>query len=175
MATENSSYIDSYSYKNDFSGSAARRLEEPARMPVERPRRQTRQKQPKSFLSIKNVLCIAAVAFAFVMLLTAQLKLYRTAEEITALKSEISEAETKRDMLRASYDSAIDYRAMEEKAMLELGMSKPASGQVVYINLAGADRGEVLDGKGESIFEELGNIIDEAFENLGTYLTGAAS
>lgn len=114
---------------------------------------------------------IAAAAVVLLLVLFSQMKLYEVTSEVNVLQNQLSTLKEQQVLLRSQYDSSVDLTAIEEIAVNQLGMSRPVSGQTVYVNLSGTDRGEVLVGSGSGLFAEISRTVRDAFSNLGEYLS----
>lgn len=145
----------------------------PSRLPEERPRRApaVRTKPASVFLAVATILALACV---MAVLVFAHGRLYDVTSRVSSQKSELAELEKQRALLEGQYNSMIDYRAIEEEATTRLGMSKPTTGQTVYVNLSGADRAEVLSGRG-GLLSQVGKLVSDAFAGLGEYLSPAVT
>lgn len=148
--------------------SAARELSYPAEQPERRPAAQPAAR-PKTNRLASIVLVTAVVAFVAILVVFAYGRLYQVTSEVDRQKSTLAELQEQKIKLAGQYNNMIDYRAIEADAIGRLGMMKPSSGQTVYVNLAGADRGEVLTGSHESLLEQGASLVEEAFSGLAAY------
>ena len=140
------------------------------RLPQDRPQARPQAKaRPQSVLL--TVAEFAAAAVVLLLVLFSQMKLYEVTSTVNTLQNQLSALQEEQILLRSEYDSAVDLAAIEEIAVNKLGMSRPAGGQTVYVNLSGTDRAEVLTGNGTSVFAGISRTVREAFSNLGEYLS----
>ena len=137
----------------------------PQDLPQAEPRRAVRRKG--NFLTA--VSCLAA-ACVMLLVLFAHQHLYEVTCQVAELESEFTAAQEQNVQLRSQYDNAVDLTTVEQVATTQLGMSRPAAGQTVYVNISGADRGEVLQKKAGGILTELSAFVGNAFATLGAYL-----
>lgn len=70
-----------------------------------------------------------------------------TKKEISNLNSQIEELDSEYTALEMEMQNIVSYSNLEQEAA-KLGMHKKTSSQVHYINTAGDDRAEIVDGKG---------------------------
>lgn len=164
---ENSIYQGAAAY--DLYGTAVRRPREnrlPQDRPQVRPRTRTRSQSP-----LILIMEVAAAAVVLLLVVFSQMKLYEVSSQVSTLQQRFSSVQEEQALLRSRYDSAVDLAAIEAIAVEQLGMSRSAAGQTVYVNLSGSDRAEVLTNAGGGIFSDIARTVREAFSNLGEYLS----
>lgn len=141
-----------------------------SRLPQDRPRAKAQAKaRPQSVLL--TAVELAAAAVVLLLVLFSQMKLYEVTSSVNVLQNQLAELQEEQILLRSAYDNAVDLAAIEEIAVNKLGMSRPAGGQTVYVNLSGTDRAEVLTKNGSHLFAGVTQTVREAFSNLGEYLS----
>lgn len=101
----------------------------------ERPRVQVREKE---HLSIVNVLGMGAVIVMAVMMLMGNIQLTVLAADTVELKTELERLESENVRLTAQYEQMFDMTSVKEAAEA-VGMVKPGSSQVCYLDLSGGD------------------------------------
>lgn len=140
------------------------------RLPQDRPqaRPQTKARPQSAFLTAVE---LAAAAVVLLLVVFSQMKLYEVTSQVNALQTELTALQEQQVLLRSEYDSSVDLAAIEEIAVSQLGMSRPAGGQTVYVNLSGTDRAEVLTQGRSGLFSGVTRLVGEAFSNLGEYLS----
>ena len=151
-----------------YDGSAARERVREDPLPRERVRARARQKELAPDFSV--AVCIIAAFCALFVMLFSYVRTYETNTKLSKLEQEYGELREENNQLRSQYDSMLDLRTIEQEATERLGMTKPAAGQTVYVNLSGTDRGEVLQAN-RSALEETALMFREAFAALGAYLS----
>lgn len=98
-------------------------------------------KQSLAPTAVVGFIC-AAVLIVFVLM--AQIQLSQISNETANLQSSLSELTTERDKLLVAYESAFNLTEIEEYATGVLGMQKPRSDQVFYVDGSAPDRAVVL-------------------------------
>ena len=153
-----------------YSQSTAVRRQRQNQLPQDRPqaRPQTQSRHQSALLTGVE---IAAAAVVLLLVLFSQMKLYEATSQVSSLQNQLAALQEEQLLLRSRYDSSVDLTAIEEIAVTQLGMSRPVSGQTVYVNLSGTDRAEVLTGSRSGVFEEISDTVRDAFSNLGEYLS----
>jgi len=91
---------------------------------------------------------IAGVLLVF--MLTSYIQLTAISDEMVAMEAQLHELKLQKDKLLISYESAFNLAEIEEYAILELGMQKPRSDQVFYVDEFSPDLAVVLTGKAET-------------------------
>lgn len=170
MAAETGYYNSTAAFEM-FQGSAVRSPQR-RELPSDRPQRRTstRARTVSVPLTILGILSAAAV---LMILVFAHMRLYAVTSEINAQRSQLETLEQERSKLEGQYNGMIDYRLIEAEATERLGMTKPNGSQTVYVNLAGADRGEVLGGG--SLLGSISGLVSEGFSNLSVYLSATGT
>ncbi len=130
-----------------YDGSAARVLDGEGVLqprPQVRPRRQQMvrpkvQVRPAGKVSLFAVSGFAAVAVMAVLILMSYVQLSSISNEVVALKSEMTQLQSEEATLRARYELAYDLGAIESTVTADGSMSRPQSGQMVYVDLTEPD------------------------------------
>ena len=131
-----------------FDSNAARALpqvHEPARsLPDEirspKPREGARR---RLHISPVTALGMVLLAFLLLMLVNGYVQYYEATSRVGELQTQLTQQNEDISKLRSAYESKIDLKSIEQRAK-ELGMRQPLQKQTVYINVAGADRAELL-------------------------------
>lgn len=86
---------------------------------------------------------VAAVMVVFLMM--AQVRMSIANKDVLALENQVKALQAEQDDLEIRYETAFNLTELEDYAVNELGMQKPRSDQIFYVNGAGEDRTEILD------------------------------
>lgn len=155
-------------YKVRFDGSSAAKPI-PAALPEEKlaPKK---QRAPKAKLTLAPFAAVglAVVVFLLAMVIYSYVQLYETTNRAGELRQELAEAEADMNKLRSAYESKINLDEIEARAK-ELGMSQPTAKQTVYLNVAGADRAEVLQVDNRNFFEKAWGAVSGSFRGIIEY------
>lgn len=115
-----------------------------------------------------SILGFACAAVLMVFMLISYIHLIEVSEASVALESQLSELELERTRLLIDYESAFNLTSIEEYATGVLGMQKPRSDQVFYIDGSSPDKAEIIS-SGEkknsilAVFDELLTSVKEYF------------
>lgn len=175
-AVQRGSYDPYRNMSYAYDGSAARVLErdeaqQTRRRPAVSPRAQARpQARPQAQVreagkvSLFAVSGFAAVAVLAVLILMSYVNLTTLSKDVVALDNQMTQLRSEEISLRAAYEQAYDLQAIEASVTADGSMTRPQSGQVVYVDLTAPDRvvryagetsGSFLDG----VKEIVGNIL----------------
>ena len=152
-----------------YGAQSASRLPLPRELPQDLPQAEPRRRAKPQNHAVTVIGCLAC-AIVMLMVVFSHLRLYEASCQVTALQNQLSDLREEQLQLRSAYDKAVDLVAIEQMATSTLGMSRPAAGQTVYLNLSGSDRAEVLRPTRSGLFTELADFVCGAFQNLGAYL-----
>ena len=94
--------------------------------------------RPSPVLLLGTVLVVGMV----IALMLCYVKLTGISDNVSSIKREISALEEEHVALLTAYERTFDLATVKAAAEAA-GMSKPSSGQIQYIDLSGADSGEV--------------------------------
>ena len=130
-----------------YDGSAARQLEReevlrprPAQLPreraLERPKVRVREAGQVSVFAVVGFLAVGMFA---VLLLLSYVQLAQTADQVGALRSQMTELRTEEARLRAQYELAYDLTTVERSMTGSGAMVKPQEGQIFYVDLSEPD------------------------------------
>jgi len=130
-----------------YDGSAARVLEpgegvrpqphvRPRRQELTRPKVQVRQAGKVSLFAVTG---FAAVAVLAVLILMSFVQLSGISSEVVALNEEMTQLRSEEATLRARYEMAYDLSAIETAVTSDGSMSRPQTGQMVYVDLTEPD------------------------------------
>ncbi len=116
---------------------------------VERPRRAEGKTARRSFAPGAVIGFVFAAALLVASLL-GRMELTRVDDELSARATEIRALEEEQTRLQVAYGGVVDLSAVEQYATAELGMRRPESGQITYVETVRPDRVTVLhrDGVG---------------------------
>ncbi len=119
-------------------------------------------------LSPLSVLGLAIAAVLFVVMLLAQVRLTAVSDEAVRLTNKISQLETEQTRLLIAFESAFNLTEIEEYAVNELGMQKPHSDQIFYIDSAAHDKVEVISAENaDSVLDRVSDFVGSIGEYLG--------
>lgn len=154
-------------------GSAAPDIRRPSRLPEEqrRPERRVRVRQ-KTAVAPFAVFGMLAAACMLILVVFGYVQLYEATSNTAGLQSQLDELNASNQTLQSRYEGSIDLAAIEEKATAQLGMTKPASGQTVYLNLSGSDRAEILTRQKNNPVTEVVEAVKSTVSSLVSYLSG---
>lgn len=149
-----------------------RQLDDAGKLP-QRPRPQTvqqakpvrRQKAAaKAAVQVSPAVLIGTVVVAamVVALMMCYVKLTGISDNVSTIKREISALEDEHVALLTEYEKTFDLATVKAAAE-EAGMSKPTSGQIVYIDLSGADTAEVYAAGGSAALSGLTDKVAKAW------------
>ena len=80
-----------------------------------------------------------------VFLMLSQVRLSIANKDVLALENQIKTLQAEQDDLEIRYETAFNLTELEDYAVQELGMQKPRSDQIYYVNGAAEDRAVILD------------------------------
>ena len=86
---------------------------------------------------------VAVVMLVFLML--SQVRLSIANKDVLALENQIKTLQAEQDDLEIRYETAFNLTELEDYAVQELGMQKPRSDQIYYVNGAAEDKAVILD------------------------------
>lgn len=128
-----------------YDGSAARVLEGqplPHRRPKTSPRTRTRPKlrvREPGQVSLFAVTGFAAVIILAVLILMSLVNLTKLSTEISALENEMDKLQSEEADLQSRYERSYDLSAIEKAVTADGSMSRPQSGQIIYVDLTEPD------------------------------------
>lgn len=123
----------------------------------------TRSRQGVSLLAITGIFA-AAVLFAVTMM--ARIQLLEITDTSAALEQQLAELETEQTKLKIRYESVFNLTEIEEYATMQLGMQKPSTDQVYYIDTSSPDRAVVVEqGANDSLVDKISDFLS----GLGEY------
>ena len=91
----------------------------------------------------------ACAAVMVVFLLMAQIQLVEVSDQTAQLKTALSELQLEQARLLIGYESAFNLTEIEEYAIDVMGMQKPRSDQVFFIDGAAPDKANILQSEKE--------------------------
>lgn len=121
---------------------------------------------PKQSISPFAVLGFAVAAVLIALSLMARAQLTAASESISALEGQYAALQEEQAKLLIGYESAFNLTEIEDYAINELGMQKPRSDQLYYINSAAQDKAVVLTEEAENVglVDRLGDFISSLVE-----------
>lgn len=106
---------------------------------------------PKQAISPFAVLGFALAAVVLVISLMARTQLTVASQQVSDLESQYAALQDEQDKLLIRYESAFNLTEIEDYAIHELGMQKPRSDQMYYINSSAQDRAVVLGEQAQDV------------------------
>ena len=97
----------------------------------------------------------------------AQVRLLAVTDGSAALEQQLSELETEQAKLQIKYESVFNLTEIEEYATTRLGMQKPSTDQVYYIDTSSPDRAVVVQ---QDDSDSLVDRVSDFISGLGEYL-----
>lgn len=159
-----------------YDGAAARVLEPEVAQPRPRKRTHARPRQEEltrpqvatreaGKVSLFAVGGFAAVAVLAVCILLSYVQLSSISHEMVELNSDLTTLRSEEATLRARYELAYDLRSIETTMTADGSMSRPQSGQIVYVDMTEPDsvilyeRSQEKTTFGDGLREIVGNIL----------------
>lgn len=121
--------------------------------------------RPKQYLAPTAVLGFACAAVLVVFALMAQIQLTTVSNEAAILETQLAELKVEQTKLLIGYESAFNLAEIEEYAINSLGMQKPRSDQVFYINGGAPDRAVIFEPQGDR--DKLTDRLKDLLSGLG--------
>ena len=116
---------------------------------------------------------LASAAFLFVALIFGQISLMNVSDKSLELEETLKELKEENAKLQITYESTFNYDEIEEYAKSELGMRKPSSDQIFYIDTVSQDKAVVVS---ENAAEaSLLDRFSDALNALRSYFSDAAA
>jgi cell division protein FtsL len=114
-----------------------------------------------------SVVGFACAAVLLVFTLMAQIQLTTASNEAARLETTLRDLKTEQAKLLINYESAFNLAEIEDYATNELGMQKPTSDQIYYINGGASDKASILSGETDeyTLADRLGDFLS----GLGEY------
>ena len=120
--------------------------------------------RPSPVLLLGTVLVVGMV----IALMLCYVKLTGISDNVSSIKREISALEEEHVALLTAYERTFDLATVKAAAEAA-GMSKPTSGQIVYIDLSGADTAEVYAAGGSAALNGLTDKVSKAWAYVLEY------
>ncbi len=146
-----------------------RQLDDAGKLPQRAQERQI-QSMPRQKAAAKTAVRLSpavligtvVVAAMVIALMLCYVKLTGISDSVSSIKREISALEDEHIALLTEYEKTFDLSTVKEAAEAA-GMSKPTSGQIVYIDLSGADTAQVYAAGGSAALNGLTGRLAEAW------------
>lgn len=121
---------------------------------------------PKQAIAPMAVLGFAVAAVLLVLSLMARAQLSTASEAVSELESQITALQEEQDKLLIGYESAFNLTEIEDYAINELGMQKPRSDQLYYVNSTAQDKAVILaeDAERVGLADRFGDFISSIVE-----------
>lgn len=132
---------------------------------TETARRVRSQRRSRQSIAPTAIIGLVAAAFLFVTGITAQVNLLRVSNESVELESRLRELKEEEAKLRIAYESAFNLAEIEEYATLRLGMQKPNTSQIAYIDTSAPDKAVVVTEEDSGFVDRVSDFLS----GLGAY------
>lgn len=153
-----------------FAANTARPLERPNVLP-EAPVRRVQVRRVKTAVSPLALLGTVAALALLVLVVFGYVRLYEAQSEVGELQSRSAELSEEQARLRAQYESAIDLKAIEARA-LALGLRQPTASQKVYVQVDGKDTTELFEAPEEkSLMQQVCDAFCGVFRDAVEYFS----
>lgn len=121
---------------------------------------------PKQAISPLAVLGFALAAVLLALSLMARAQLSTASEAVSELESQVATLQEEQDKLLIGYESAFNLTEIEDYAINELGMQKPRSDQLYYVNSTAQDKAVILaeDAEHVGLADRFGDFISSLVE-----------
>ena len=143
----------------DDAGKLPQRPRPQAQQEAQPVRRQKAAARASVQLSPAVLIGTVIVTAMVVVLMLCYVKLTGISDNVSTIKRSISALEDEHIALLTEYEKTFDLATVKEAA----GMSKPTSGQIVYIDLSGADTAEVYAAGGSAALNGLTDKVSKAW------------
>ena len=151
-------------------GSAAPQIEHPG-LPEEQSAPQTyRRVKAKVAISPSSVFGVMVTVCMMILVIFGYVQLYEATQRVSDLKSELSDLRQEQVVLESLYEGGIDLDYVEQQADA-MGFAVPQRDQIVYLNLAGADKAEIYSVEKENIFVRVIKAVENSALGLVEYLS----
>lgn len=163
--TEGGAAVDIFSVRSN----AAQPLERPRELPKERAGQQQKVRvKAKTAFAPLTVIGVAVVLVLLIMVVYGYVQLYEATSRVSELKAELASVQEDNLKLETQYEGNINLTMIEYKAR-KLGMKTPSANQVIYLNISGADKGEVVQVEEENIIVTAWNAVKDSFSGILSY------
>ena len=105
-----------------------------------------------------------------ILVVFGYVQLYEASEQVSSLKSQLSNLRQEQVVLESLYEGGIDLDMIEVQAG-EMGFAVPEREQIVYLNLVGSDKAEIYSVAKENIFQRVIRAIETSAGGLVEYLS----
>ncbi len=124
---------------------------------------------PRQAIAPAAVLGFALAAALLVVVIFAHVGMSAASENVLALEHQVEELQKRQDDLLIDYETAFNLTELEDYAINELGMQKPRSDQIYFINSTAEDKAVVLSERAESVslVDRLGDFLSSIAEYFG--------
>ena len=100
---------------------------------------------PRQSVAPGAILGAAVAVVMLVFLMLSQVRLSIANKDVLALENQVKALQAQQADLEISYETAFNLTELEDYAVNELGMQKPRSDQIYYVNGAAEDKAVILD------------------------------
>lgn len=131
------------------------------------PKAQVRLRQAEK-VSLAAVAGFAAVAVLAIVVLAHYIQLTQLSNEVVNLKTELSALETENEVLTAQYEQIFDLTSVREAAE-SMGMTKPSSSQIYYVDITEGDSAIVYQTASPSLGRRVGELFHQGMYAFTEY------
>ena len=109
-----------------------------------------------------------------ILVVFGYVQLFEATSRVSELEDQLLTLQAQQTQLQSRYEARIDLDSIETAAK-DLGLSKPAQDQIVYVNLAGTDRAEIYQEEKTSVIGEIVSAMEQSVSSLIAYLRAASA
>lgn len=113
------------------------------------------------------ILGFICAAVMLILYLVVNIQLTTVSDEAVHLNNQLEELELEQTRLRIAYESVFNLAEIEEYAIGELGMQKPRSDQIYYVDSSAPDKAVVLNAEDDS--DTVGWRLSDTLDIIGEY------
>lgn len=161
-------YNGSAAYDLYHGGTAAPKIEHPG-LPEEHYESHKKVKA-KAAVAPFSIFGLMVTACMLILVIFGYVQLYEATENVSSLKSQLSDLRQEQVVLESLYEGGIDLDYIEAQAGL-MGFSVPEREQIVYLNLTGTDRAEIYTVHKDNMFTRVVKAIESSAAGLVEYLS----
>ncbi len=114
-----------------------------------------------------SIIGFVCAAVLMVFMLMSYIRLTEVSEKSVDLERQLSELAVEQTRLLIDYESAFNMTEIEEYATSVLGMQKPRSDQVFYVDGSAPDKAEIIEDETQK--SGVLGMFDDLLESLGEY------
>ena len=116
--------------------------------------------------NIRRMVAVIAMAISAGFMISEFVTVHETRQQLSALSKELTEQEAITSQKVFKLEQSIDLDKIEKIATTRLGMQRPASYQMIYVNVKSDDVTETTAGEVEGV----GNALAAFFKSIGSHI-----